>query len=77
MNVLFGNEQSDQYVGDIVLDHLDRSLDVLSEALPAIKRKIVKACITCVSSDQEITVEQSEMLRAVVNALGCPLSPLI
>ena len=77
MNVLFGNEQSDQYVGDIVLDHLDRSLDVLSEALPAIKRKIVKACITCVSSDQEITVEESEMLRAVVNALGCPLSPLI
>jgi hypothetical protein len=58
------------------LPSLDRALDDISCAAPALKRKVVAACATCVVSDRQVTVEESELLRAVVDSLDCPTPPL-
>jgi Zn-dependent protease with chaperone function len=59
------------------LREFDAALQKLAEALPAIKRRVVDACAACILSDQQVTVRERELLRAISAKLGCPLPPLI
>jgi hypothetical protein len=59
------------------LRDFDAALRTLAEALPAIKRRVVDACAACIVSNQQVTVRERELLRAVSAKLGCPLPPLI
>ena len=56
---------------------LDLALYTLAGATPQIKRKILKACAACVLSDNYVTIEQGELLRAIADSLGCPMPPLL
>ena len=56
---------------------LDLSLVTLSEATPQVKRKILKACAACIMADEIVTIEESELLRAISDSLGCPMPPLL
>ena len=68
---------SAHYVSEVSLDKVDEALDVLVAVTPKIKRYIVKACVACVVYDQYITVSEAELLRAMVDSLGCPIPPII
>jgi hypothetical protein len=58
-------------------DAVQKSLDRLALAAPPVKRQIMMACAVCAATDQEITIEEAELLRAVSMALDCPLPPMV
>lgn len=59
------------------LESMDTALEKLADAEPASKQKLVAACAACVGFDGKVTVEEAEALRAVADALECPIPPFI
>ena len=59
------------------LDDLGRAVDTLARLKPKSKRKVVEAIAETVSHDGIITDTESELLRGVADALGCPIPPLL
>jgi hypothetical protein len=59
------------------LAELDRALQTLNQSVPAIKRRIVVACAACIQANQQVTVREAELLRAICDTLDCPLPPLV
>ena len=53
------------------------ALQTLQQSVPAIKRRIVVACAACIGANQQVTVREAELLRAICDTLDCPLPPLI
>ncbi len=58
------------------LQALDQALDALDAAVPPFKRQILSACAACIGADGRVTLEEGELLRAIADALGCPVPPL-
>ena len=56
---------------------LDTALNGLDRLAPAAKEALVEALVKTISFDHRMTVEESELLRAVCAAVHCPLPPLI
>ena len=61
---------------DLDLKALDHALNELDAAAPPLKRQILNACAGCIGADGRVTLEEGELLRAVADALGCPMPPL-
>ncbi len=59
------------------LAHVDAALDRLEAASPAIHRRILQACADTVAADGQLTVQEAELLRAIADALECPLPPFL
>jgi Zn-dependent protease with chaperone function len=59
------------------LAEFDAALRTLSQSVPAIKRRIVVACAACILANQQVSVREAELLRAVCDTLDCPLPPLV
>jgi len=62
---------------ECTLAGFDAALQTLNQSVPAIKRRIVVACTACILAKQQITVRETELLRAICDTLGCPLAPLV
>ncbi len=58
------------------LAQLDSALERLSQAVPQIKKNVLNACARTVAADNIIQVREAELLRAIADALDCPISPL-
>lgn len=56
---------------------LDKALDRLDRLMPAAKELVVEALLRTISTDLRMTVEESELLRAICASLHCPLPPLM
>ena len=41
------------------------------------KRKLIQACLACIEYDGHVTVEETELLRAISDILGCPMPPVL
>jgi hypothetical protein len=59
------------------LAEFDAALQTLNQAVPAIKRRIIVACTACILANQEVTIREAELLRAICDTLDCPLPPLV
>jgi Zn-dependent protease with chaperone function/uncharacterized tellurite resistance protein B-like protein len=59
------------------LGELDAALGRLTEAAPVLKRRILEACANAVSADGRLAVREAELLRAIADALDCPLPPYL
>jgi Zn-dependent protease with chaperone function len=59
------------------LAEFDAALQTLRQSVPAIKRRIVVACAACILSNQQVTVREAELLRAICDTLDSPLPPLV
>ena len=59
------------------LGELDAALGRLAEAAPALKRQILQACANTVSADGRVEAREAELLRAIADALDCPLPPYL
>jgi hypothetical protein len=59
------------------LAEFDVALQTLNQSVPAIKRRIVVACAACILANQQVTVREAELLRAICDTLDCPLPPLV
>jgi Zn-dependent protease with chaperone function len=60
---------------DTDLKALDGALARLATLGPLHKRRLLKACIACIHADGKVSPEQAELLRAVSDALDCPMPP--
>lgn len=56
---------------------LDAALVDLADVTPKLKRPILTACAEIVLSDEHVSIEETELLRAVSDSLGCPMPPLL
>ncbi|WP_416674355.1 M48 family metallopeptidase [Egbenema bharatensis] len=56
---------------------LNQSLQRLSTASPKLKQAIVDACAHTVLLDQKVTVQEADLLRAIVITLDCPIPPFL
>jgi hypothetical protein len=63
--------------GDCLQQTFRTALDTLAQAAPAIKRQVVAACAATIQADQQVTVREGELLRAICATLDCPMPPLI
>src|SRR5262249_49504554 len=59
------------------LAEFDAALQTLNRSSPGVKRRTVVACAACILADRQVTVRESELLRAICDTLDCPLPPLV
>jgi Zn-dependent protease with chaperone function len=62
---------------DCTFGRLDQALDALATVTPARLRDLLTACAATVASDGVVSGPEGELLRAVADALGCPVPPLL
>jgi hypothetical protein len=56
---------------------LDDALARLAVAAPQIKKRVLSAALGCIAADGHVTVAEGELLRAIADALDCPMPPLM
>jgi Zn-dependent protease with chaperone function len=59
------------------LPALDQALARLAESAPPLKQQILTAAAACVAADGQATVRERDLLRAVSDALGAPMPPIL
>jgi Zn-dependent protease with chaperone function len=59
------------------LTHLDAALDRFAQSVPQIKKNVLTACAETVAADAMIQQREAEILRAIADALDCPLPPFL
>ncbi|MGB8332645.1 MAG: M48 family metallopeptidase [Polyangiales bacterium] len=63
--------------GQCTLASVDRALTRYDGATPALKRNLMLACAATVMADDEITDREAELIRAIGDALDCPVPPFV
>jgi Zn-dependent protease with chaperone function len=61
----------------IDLNTVDQALSRARAALPGLRRQVLEACTLVVAHDGRIYVQETEMLRAVAEAIDCPMPPVL
>ncbi|MGH7982441.1 MAG: M48 family metallopeptidase [Candidatus Udaeobacter sp.] len=59
------------------LSNMDAALERLSQAVPQIKKNLLGACAQTVAADGVIQQGEAELLRAIADALDCPIPPFV
>jgi Zn-dependent protease with chaperone function len=59
------------------LTHLDAALDRFAQSVPQIKKNVLTACAETVAFDATIQAREAELLRAIADALDCPIPPFL
>jgi hypothetical protein len=59
------------------LSNMDAALERLSQAVPRIKKNLLGACAQTVAADGVIQQGEAELLRAIADALDCPVPPFV
>jgi Zn-dependent protease with chaperone function len=62
---------------DCGLAQVDAALKRLNEAAPQIKKNVIQACALTVAADGVIQEMEAELLRAIADALDCPIPPFV
>ncbi len=59
------------------LAQLDNGLERLSQAVPQIKKNVLNACAQTIAADGIVQEREAELLRAIADALDCPVPPFV
>ena len=59
------------------LARVDAALNQLAEAAPSVKRNVLLACAQTVAADGQVLCREAELLRAIADALDCPVPPFL
>jgi len=59
------------------LDAISTALDTLGDAPESYRRVILAACARVVGFDRMVSQDEAELVRAIADALDCPIPPLI
>lgn len=57
----------------INFDNLELAIDTLALLKPLQKPRLLKACLICMTQDQEYSPQEKELMRAIANTLDCPI----
>jgi hypothetical protein len=63
--------------GECGLAAVDKALQRYEAAAPALKRELVLACAATVMADDNVTDREAELIRAIGDALDCPVPPFV
>jgi Zn-dependent protease with chaperone function len=63
--------------GECTLASVDRALQRCDAASPPLKRSLMLACAATVMADDNITDREAELIRAIGDALDCPVPPFV
>jgi hypothetical protein len=66
-----------QRKGTVSLDELGKALDSFDLASPALKKELLESCARAVATDGDLANREAEFLRAIADAIGCPIPPII
>jgi hypothetical protein len=77
MHSLFPRQRPSYAVPDNWAPRLDVALSHLDQAAPIVKEQLLEALLRTVTHDQQLTMGEAELLRAVCATLHCPLPPLV
>jgi hypothetical protein len=58
------------------LARVDAALARLSQAVPQIKKNVLNACVLTIAADEIIHEREAELVRAIADALDCPIPHL-
>ena len=59
------------------LPQVDAALERLRQAVPQIKKNLLSACVETLAADGVIQEGEAELLRAIADALDCPIPPFV
>ena len=59
------------------LARVDSALDPLAQASASTKRNVLLACAQTVAADGQVPYREAELLRAIADALDCPVPPFV
>ncbi|MGB5415355.1 MAG: hypothetical protein WBN01_11990, partial [Polyangiales bacterium] len=62
---------------ECTLATVDRALSRYDAASPALKQGLMLACAATVMADDKITDREAELIRAIGDALDCPVPPFV
>ncbi len=62
---------------ELQLKRLDKALSRLAALKPRFRKGLVEACAAAITNDRRIRPVEGELLRAVCDALDCPMPPLL
>lgn len=62
---------------ECTLAAVDQALDRYDAATPTLKRNLMLACAATVMADDEVTDREAELIRAIGDALDCPVPPFV
>jgi len=62
---------------ECTLAAVDRALERYDAAAPALKRDLMVACAATVMADDHVTDREVELIRAIGDALDCPVPPFV
>jgi hypothetical protein len=79
MEAFLGGKSAHRLLGreEGTLAKLDAALQGLDKAVPGVKRRVVVACAACILADDQVTVREVEVLRAICDRLDSPMPPLL
>lgn len=58
---------------EYTIDDLDSALDEMNLSANPVKRYLIRSMIFCALSDDKLSIEELELLRAMSEAIGCPI----
>lgn len=73
----FGQDYSHLLDQPPTYKELTAALQKLGRLNPLLKQPVVDACVDCILMDGKVKVKEVEVLRALSDALGCPIPPAI
>ncbi len=53
--------------------NLEQAIDTLTLLKPLQKPRLLKACLICMTQDQQYSTQEKELMRAIANTLDCPI----
>lgn len=59
------------------LDSIGKALDQFAMASPIVKRQLLEACSKSVMTDEMVSSAEAELIRAIADAMGCPIPPFV
>jgi Zn-dependent protease with chaperone function len=59
------------------LVRVDAALDRLAQSTPSVKKNLLLACAQTVAADGQVLDREAELLRAIADALDCPIPPFV
>jgi len=62
---------------DCGLAAISDALDAFAQATPIVKKQILHACSKSLMSDNAVTSQEAELIRAIADAMGCAIPPFV
>jgi Zn-dependent protease with chaperone function len=72
-----GRPLTSKSAGECGLGQIDEALKKFERSTPLVKKRLLFAAGKTVMADQVLTSDEAELIRAIADAIGCPIPPFV